>query len=111
MLALIGWAVLLWFGVTGCYVLVVHAKVLRDSGRLNLFWKVNVLPWAVIGLLLDVAFNATAGTLCFAELPRELLFTKRVQRHVNESDSWRLRLALWWMRQLNQIEADHVHAR
>jgi len=97
-----------WFGVTGCYVLVIHAKKLRDAGGLNLFWTVNVLPWAVLGLVLDVVFNATAGVVCFAELPREILFTNRVQRHVDESDGRRLAIALWWMRQLNQIEPGHV---
>jgi hypothetical protein len=98
----------LWFGVTGCYVLVIHAKVLREAGRLNLFWTINVLPWAVIGLTLDAAFNATAGTLMFLELPRELLFSSRVQRHYRGPAGWRLEIAEWWARQLNQIDPRHI---
>lgn len=97
----------LWFGATGCYVLVIHAKVLRDAGRLNLFWTINLLPWAVVGLTLDASFNATVGTLMFAELPREWLFSARVQRHYR-GGGWRRDIASWWGRQLNQIDPTHI---
>lgn len=98
----------LWFGTTGLYVLVMHAKKLRDASGLNLFWTVSLLPWAVLAVALDVLFNLVVGTICFAELPHEWLFTHRVQRHVNQSAGWRLNVALFWMRQLNQIEPNHV---
>jgi hypothetical protein len=104
----IGYAAALWFGVTGIYVLVMHAKSLRETGGLSTFWMVNILPWAVVGLLLDVAFNVTFGTLMFRELPRELLFTSRVQRHYM-TDGSRGRMAAFWARQLNQIDATHIH--
>ena len=97
----------LWFGVTGIYVMSMHAKKLRDEGKLNLFWTVNILPWAFVGLILDALFNATAGTVMFASLPRELLFSSRVQRHVLD-DSWRGHVARFWKRQLNQIEPNHI---
>lgn len=99
--------VALYFGVTGCFVLVIHAKILRDAGRLNLFWTINVLPWAVAGLVLDAAFNVTAGTVMFLELPREWLFSARVQRLYRKS-GWRQKLAGFWARQLNQIDPTHI---
>lgn len=100
--------VALWFGVTGCFVLVIHAKKLRDAGQLSLFWTVNVLPWAVLGLVLDAVFNVLAGTLMFFEVPRETLFSSRVERHFRHSDGWRNRLAVFWAKQLNAIDPIHI---
>lgn len=95
----------LWFGVTGCYVLVIHAKALKEADRLNAFWTFNLLPWAIVGISLDCIFNITAGTIIFRELPRELLFSHRVQRHVDKGGS---RVAEFWKRQLNQIDPTHI---
>lgn len=96
-----------WFGACWSFVAVMHAKVVIERGGLSLFWKVNIAPLAVLGLLLDAAFNVTFGTVLFRELPRELLFSARVQRH------WRAdkgdRMAAFWARQLNAIDPDHVH--
>lgn len=101
-------AAAIWFGVTGIYVLVMHAKSLRETGGLSTFWMVNILPWAIVGLLLDVVFNLIFGTVMFREFPRELLFTSRVQRHYRTEGS-RGRMAEFWARQLNQIDATHIH--
>jgi len=88
-------------------VLVTHAKKLREQGNLNLFWTVCVAPWAVLGLVLDVAFQMTFGFM-FLEPPREILFSGRVQRIVRTGSGWRLKLAAFWMRQLNAIDAEHI---
>jgi hypothetical protein len=102
-----------WYLLTGAFVLVMHAKRLRDEGaKLTLFWRVNILPWAIVGLALDLAFNVVAGTIMFVELPRELLFTSRCKRLVAGDDEtfwlYRRSVALWWQRQLNQISPGHV---
>ncbi len=98
-----------YFVLMGSYVLVMHAKRVQDEGgKLSLFWKVNILPWAVIGLALDVAFNLVAGTLMFAEVPREWLFTSRAERHFRHSDGWRLKLAQWWAVTLNTFDRTHI---
>jgi hypothetical protein len=108
MLALTGWIAAAWFTLMGSFVLVMRAKrLMKEEGDLSLFWLVNILPWAVVGLLLDLAFNLTAGTIMYMELPRELLFTARTKRHMN-SDGWRLDVAEFWKRQLNQIDPGHV---
>jgi hypothetical protein len=107
-LELLGWIALGYFTLMGSFVLVMRAKrMLKEGGELSLFWLVNILPWAVIGLALDIAFNATAGTIMYLETPRELLFTARCQRHVDDDD-WRGNVARWWQRQLNQIDPGHV---
>lgn len=110
LLIIAGWFLLLWG-----YVVCMHAKQLIGSGtRLTWFWKINLLPLAGIAVLLDVAFNATVGTLLYLELPHELMFTSRCKRWVRmdlPADTLarhRYRLALWWQRQLNQISPGHV---
>ncbi len=53
-------------------------------------------PWLVIGYMLDIVANFTIFVVIFLELPRELLVTSRLKRHlsdVNNTDSWRWRVA------------------
>jgi hypothetical protein len=91
-----------WFGVHWSFVAIMHAKSARD--RLSRYWKVMLWPLVVIGLALDVAFNVVFGSLMFLELPRELLFTSRCQRHAHKGS----RLALWWAKQLNAFDPGHI---
>ncbi len=44
-------------------------------------------PFFALGLLLDVLFNFTFGTLYYREFPQEFLFTSRSARHMKSSDS------------------------
>lgn len=96
-----------WFGVHWSYLAVMHAKAVFERQGLSLYWKVHVLPLAVIGLALDAAFNVVFGTLMFREFPRELLFSNRVQRHVRNGGK-RFALAAFWARTLNTFDADHI---
>lgn len=108
MIELTAWLALAWFVLMGSFVLVMRAKrLLNEDGELSLFWLVNILPWAAVGLLLDLAFNATAGSIMYLEVPREWLFTSRCKRHKDDA-GWRGHVARWWARQLNQIDPGHV---
>ena len=98
----------LWVSVIWAFVATMHAKALNESGTLTLFWKVHILPLALIGVVLDFAFNMTFGTIMFREVPHELLFTSRVKRHFRESNGRRLRLAGFWRTQLNLMDPGHV---
>lgn len=67
----------------------------------------------VPGLILDVIFNATYGTVHFRELPREWTFSRRVKRHYkgitySEGVTRRETLAIWWADVLNTIDPGHV---
>lgn len=98
-----------WFGVIWAYVAVMHAKMRLPE--LTLFWKVHMLPLALIGLALDLVFNYTFGWLMFLEWPwstGEPLFSGRVQHHYRHGDGWRLKLASFWARQLNQMDPGHI---
>lgn len=124
-----------WFVLSGAFMLVMHAKVMLEQGRLTLFWKACVLPWAIVGVLLDVAFNVVLGWLIFGESPIhaardllvalfyaligrwlgimappkvELMFSSRVKRHSRTAAGWRLRVAEWWARQLNAVDPGHI---
>jgi hypothetical protein len=98
------YAAVIWFGALWSYVAIMAAVAKRDE--LTLFWKVNLAPLAVLGYLLDVSFNLTFGTLIYAELPHELLFTDRSKRH-KAGDGRRKRIAEWFCRNLNVIDPEH----
>lgn len=109
MLAAILTAVAVWLGVHWSYLAVMHAKAVFERQGLSLYWKVHILPLAVVGLGLDLLFNVVFGTLMFRELPHELLFSSRVQRHVRRQPAdWRRDLAMFWARALNTFDADHI---
>ncbi len=115
----------IWLGVMVLFIVVMHAKVIVAEQELTLFWKVHLYPLAAVGILLDWVFNWSFGVVMFAELPPitwepvgrfslpipELLFSSRVGRHVEHSSGWRLKLALFWARQLNQIDPGHIRTR
>jgi hypothetical protein len=107
MLKVVATAAVIWLGALWAFAAVMHARAVMKREALTLFWRVNLLPLAVIGFALDVAFNLTFGTLMYRELPRELLFTTRTKRHFAGTGS-RKRMADFWARQLNLLDPGHV---
>lgn len=104
---LLAGVVVYWYVFGLAFVGIMHAKlIMEDGGELSLFWKAVLWPWAVVGLLMDILFNWTVGSLIYAELPRELTFTSRCKRH-KRSVRWRGNVARWWCRQLEQIDPGH----
>lgn len=93
------------------FVAVMHAKAIMEKGtELTLFWKIHLVPMALFAVILDITFNLTLGSIMFLELPRELLFTSRCRRWKETGDRypyWRMKLAEWWCKQLNQIDEGH----
>jgi hypothetical protein len=99
---------LTWYAVMILFVAAMHAKVIARESRLTLFWKIHLYPMAALGILLDAVFNLTFGLVMFAELPREFLFSTKVERHFRTSEDWRHKLALFWAKQLNRIDPGHI---
>jgi len=60
----------------------------------------------VIGGLLDIAVNLTWFTVIFADVPKELLLTKRIER-LKKYDGYRGGLANLLCKILNYFEANH----
>jgi len=77
------------------YVGGMHLAKLR--GDLRPFARVHAYMLVGIALVLDAIFNVVIGTIMFAELPREPLFTSRLKRHKKvNGDNWRGRAADWF---------------
>ena len=85
---------LLFYGTWIFYVAFMHLKEHEHEvkDKLGILWY-GLAPIFIFALLLDVLFNFIWGTIIFLEIPRELLFTSRCQRHLKESQGWRLRNA------------------
>jgi hypothetical protein len=98
---------LIWFGVHWAYVLVMSAKAKLDT--LTLYWKVMLIPAAILGGVLDFAFQFTFGWLMFLETPFRggVFFSGRVQHHFRLGSGWRKRLAVFWARNLNVFD-EHI---
>lgn len=104
----------IWVSIIWLYPAGMHAKKARKDGRLTKFWVVNLYPMMAYATVCDVAFQYTFGWMFFdlfhlgawhpAITP---LFSGRVQWHCDRSTGWRLKLALWWAKQLNVFD-DHI---
>ena len=67
--------------------------------KYNLFQKIIFYPIVVIGLVVDVLFQISVGTVLFLEEPKDWLFTARLIRHVKK-DNWRGKLARFMCKNL-----------
>jgi len=103
-------AVGLWFGVHWAYVLAMAARAALERGELTVYWWVMLVLPALVGVVLDFAFNITFGWLMFLETPtgRGWLFSHRVQHHFLHSTGWRGDLAEFWARNLNVFDPRHI---
>jgi hypothetical protein len=109
MLALIGWVAVLWSTVATCYVALIHLKKLRKQGKPLLFWTASLIIPGIAGWLVDVLFmNFVVGTVAYLELPHELTFSSRVQRHYLANPT--RKFTAWWAARLNEIDdSPHIH--
>lgn len=79
----------------------------RNRDKLTKPAKVIAYPLLVIGLITDMIYNIVVGSILFVEPPKELLFTSRLKRHINESTGWKQKLALWFCKNfLNPFDPD-----
>lgn len=93
------------------YLAIMALKRQRDKGKLTKTALAFATPILVVGLVLDVFFNLVFGSiLFFPDFPRELLFTDRLQRHLEQSDGRRLKIAKWFCRHfLDPFDPDGKH--
>ena len=65
-----------------------------EMGYLNNWNKIFGYPWLAVFIVMDFLFNIIFGTLFFLELPRDILFTQRLERYLNWNCApWRHKLA------------------
>jgi hypothetical protein len=87
------------------YLALMNLKKVRHS--LHPVAKAQAYVLLFIGYILDVVLNVTVGTVLYADLPRELLFTSRLQR-LKRKGGWRGDMARWMCDHLlNQFDVGH----
>ncbi|HEY0721690.1 MAG TPA: hypothetical protein VGE50_10620 [Gammaproteobacteria bacterium] len=77
------------------YLAVMNLK--ENRSKLTVAAKLWAYPMLIVGVLSDVLFNLAIGTVVYVELPHELLFTTRCNRHIGEK-GWRGNVARWFCR-------------
>lgn len=84
------------------YIAIMGFKEHLDTmGRVSKAIAYCILP---VGLLADVLFNFIYGTVMFLEIPRELLMTTRLKRHLSDhKKDWRDRNANWFCKEFLNI--------
>ena len=84
------------------YVAIMSFK--RHKDEMGTVAKAIAYPLLVIGLISDFLFNVTWGSVIFLELPRELLMTDRLKRHIGDhKKDWRDRNANWFCKEFLNV--------
>ena len=98
-----------WAGLTFIFfVAIITIKV--QWMKLSLPVKIILIPWGIIGLLLDVLLNLVFSWLFLLSMPREMLFTGHCERLLKEQ-SIQGKLARSWCKALDLFQqGGHCHA-
>jgi hypothetical protein len=78
------------------YLAVMNLIRARDAGTLSRPAYIFGLPILLIGITIDFLTNIILATILFLELPKELLVTARLSRHIKDGSGWRKNLAQWF---------------
>ena len=102
--ALVSWLIL--GGLFFAYPTVYRLKDQKDE--FGWIIKVPLYLMLLVGVLADIVFNVTWGTVIFREWPHEFLFTDRLKRHWYGNSKKQQDRAFPWQRRLNLIDPGHV---
>jgi len=93
------------------YLAVMNLK--RNREALTPIVKVFAYPALGVGLLLDLVFNFTIGTIMFLEIPQEWLMTARLNRHLlDRHNDWRDVVADWFAKNfLDPFDPKGTHVK
>jgi len=93
------------------YLAVMNLK--RNREALTPIVKVFAYPILAVGLVLDMIFNFTIGTLMFLEIPQEWLMTARLNRHLlDRHNDWRDKVADWFAKNfLDPFDPKGTHVK
>ena len=91
-------SILLWmigflWAFWGMYVLVMGIYRAHLAKRMTPVTLALSLPFVALGYIMDVLANVTIASAVFVEIPREMLVTDRLKRHINHGAGWRQSLA------------------
>jgi len=98
-----------WFATWTGFLVVASAKRVRDEGlAIPHGGRMVVYIWLLLGGPGDVLYNLIIGTATYKELPRELLFSHRIERLANGPAGWRRDKALPLAMVLNAADDNHI---
>lgn len=79
------------------YLAAMNLERQKDEGKLTDVSEAWGASWVWFAFVQDAILTATWGTVLFLDWPRELTFTKRLQRyHVTAAGTWRNSFAEWF---------------
>lgn len=79
----------------GLYALIMSLYRAQLNKELTVTMKILGFPYLLSGYLIDIVCNLTLACIIFLELPRELLVTTRLIRHINSKTGWRCKISNW----------------
>ena len=102
----------LWVGFEATfvfYIAIINAIAVRDNLTKSAW--LFLAPLVIVGVLLDiVVMNFIIGTIIFTELPKEWMFTKRLERYKTKMlDTRRGKMACWFCDILNIFDPKKKH--
>lgn len=83
------------YGLWIFYLAIMSLYRAKQAGTISRVALILGYPILLIGVVLDFIVNLTIMSLFFLEIPKELLVTKRLTRHVQTGKGWRQKLAYW----------------
>jgi hypothetical protein len=88
-ISLVIWLYAFWL----LYLVVMGAYRAHLSKRLSLTALFLLMPFVLIGALVDILSNLLIAPVLFLDLPKELLVTTRLTRYRNTDIGWRNKVA------------------
>lgn len=80
----------------------------KEKGTLTKPALVLGYPVLIVGAIIDLFMNVVIFTFIFLEIPKELLVTKRLARHIKHGEGKRQKLAKWICTNLlDSFDPDH----
>lgn len=102
----------LYWAYTGFMAVATAERILAAGVKLPLGFKITAYTWFARGVVGDAIGNVWLGLVIFHELPSwfhgELMFSSRVQRHVDGPLGWKRNRAIEWAIVLNAAVPGHI---
>lgn len=88
------------YGTLTMYWAIMNFSRAKIAGTLPT-WALRIgYPLLMVGYLMDFLLNVFIVSWIFFEVPRELLVTARLSRHIKTESGWRKTLATWLCKNL-----------
>lgn len=79
-----------------CYIVLNYLRKKYEKDKLQWYHYIYGIPIIVIGIPIDFLFNIIFGMIIYREVPKEFLFTSRIQRWKDKDEKdYRTKLSQW----------------